>query len=84
MQVWGFVATALSLALIIVFRVVLMRSRVLAGCFGTNEHEARELIEFLRKLYESSDARLDPPGTMRQFAEEVERVGVPHDAEVAL
>jgi hypothetical protein len=83
-QVRALIATAAFVALTTILRILAVRTRVSAGCFGTTEYEARELLRFLSKLYESPEVRVDPPGPLRRVVEEANRVTIPHDAEAAL
>jgi hypothetical protein len=71
------------LVLLAASRLALLRVRVLAGRFGSNEYEARELLAFLKKMYEAEPTRFDPPSGLRHLDENLQ-TEVPPNAELAL
>jgi len=65
-------------------RLLVIRTRVLDGLFGTTQSEARELLSFLRKLKDSSGAGFEPPSRMRPIPDALELTSFPKDAEIVL
>src|ERR1700733_10723864 len=68
-ELWAFVSIALCLATAAATRARVLSGRVSAGRFGTTEYEARELLRFLTKMHDSSQAGFDPPGKLRSHHE---------------
>lgn len=83
-QAWVSSGAAFLFALIAALRILVMRARISAERFGTNQYEARQLLAFLAAMYESAEGRFDPPGGLRRMLQAVETVAVPDNAEVAL
>lgn len=82
-EAWIFAAIAVLFDFIAVVRILLIQTRVATGQFGTTEQEARDLIGFLRRLYENWTNPPCPPGSLTLIREETAPGLAPQNAEVA-